>query len=535
MIDVMIRIGSSIVCACFLCATTIGMVGAMQQGGYKNDAFFRWLKRKDNLFFNRLSVLSLCLFLATAITALCFSFLGVQIALIISAVPYMTLLFVFHFSGKKYALKVPAVRTGRYCRLSGVYAFLVLCVSYAAIALLEFLSVWIDTELYSLLAYTPFAAMPLVLPFLLCLANALESVYERIRNGKFVERMGQVLDEKEMIRVGVVGSYGKTSVKNILATILSTHYDVIATAESYNTPIGIAKTVALPEFEKKQVFIAEMGARKAGDIQELCEMVKPDYAVFTGVCEQHIFTFGDLDSVWAEKSVILRCGTKKTVCGTGLKTRMDSLSEDVKSRCILIDDATVKNVRLGAKSTEFTVVLGVEELDVKTPLLGRAAVENITLAVTLAKEMGLTVEEIEKGLKTITPIPHRLQLLESDGVYILDDGYNCNPVGAKEAIEALGRFEGRKCIVTPGIVECGILEETINGVLGEEIARAKFDKVILVGDTLVGAVKDGYVTAGGEIDALASAQTLEDVKGLLAEWTKKGDAVLFLNDLPDVY
>ena len=171
----------------------------------------------------------------------------------------------------------------------------------------------------------------------------------------------------------------------------------------------------------------------------------------------------------------------------------------------------------------------------KTPLLGRAAVENITLAVTLAKEMGLTVEEIEKGLKTITPIPHRLQLLESDGVYILDDGYNCNPVGAKEAIEALGRFEGRKCIVTPGIVECGILEETINGVLGEEIARAKFDKVILVGDTLVGAVKDGYVTAGGEIDALASAQTLEDVKGLLAEWTKKGDAVLFLNDLPDVY
>ena len=101
--DVWIRIATSIVSACFLCVATVNMVGALQQGGYKNDAFFRWLKRKDNLFFNRLGVLSLCLFLATTITSLCFSFLSEKVALLLSGIPYLTLLLVFYFTGKKYS------------------------------------------------------------------------------------------------------------------------------------------------------------------------------------------------------------------------------------------------------------------------------------------------------------------------------------------------------------------------------------------------------------------------------------------------
>ena len=174
-------------------------------------------------------------------------------------------------------------------------------------------------------------------------------------------------------------------------------------------------------------------------------------------------------------------------------------------------------------------------MTVKTSLLGEAAVENIKLAVRLCLELGLTAEDIVRGIEKLKPVPHRLQLIENNGVYILDDGYNCNPRSAREAIEALKRFGGRKCIVTPGIVECGVLEERINGELGEEIAKADFDKVIFVGETLVNVVKRGYDAAGGSAEKCVKAKSLDDAKKQLSTWLQTGDAVLFLNDLPDVY
>ena len=171
----------------------------------------------------------------------------------------------------------------------------------------------------------------------------------------------------------------------------------------------------------------------------------------------------------------------------------------------------------------------------KTKLLGRSAAEDISLAATLAFEMGLTVEEITRGIAKLQPIPHRLQLIEASGAYILDDGYNCNIVGAKSALEVLSLFSGKKCVVTPGIIECGILEDELNGELGKAIAKKDFEKVILVGDTLVGAVKDGYLSGGGDKQKLFIAKTLGEAQAMLQGWMDEGDCVLFLNDLPDAY
>jgi UDP-N-acetylmuramoyl-tripeptide--D-alanyl-D-alanine ligase len=176
-----------------------------------------------------------------------------------------------------------------------------------------------------------------------------------------------------------------------------------------------------------------------------------------------------------------------------------------------------------------------ETVEMKTVLLGRMAAENIRLAAYIAIELGMTADEIVQGVEKLQPIPHRLQLIENGGIYILDDGYNCNPKGAEEAITALMRFSGRKCVVTPGIVECGVLEEKINGDLGEKLAKAGLDKTILVGNTLVGAVKKGYERAGGDMAVLEKVETLEKAQELLKEFLQEGDAVLFLNDLPDVY
>jgi UDP-N-acetylmuramoyl-tripeptide--D-alanyl-D-alanine ligase len=189
----------------------------------------------------------------------------------------------------------------------------------------------------------------------------------------------------------------------------------------------------------------------------------------------------------------------------------------------------------GSAATTFTLTVFGEKVPVTTTLLGNAAVENIRLAAQLCIELGMTADEIVRGIEKLEQVPHRLELLENNGVYILDDGYNCNPKGAEEALRALSRFVGRKCIVTPGIIECGILEEKINGELGEKIAKENLDKVILVGDTLVGTIKAAYEKAGGNMEALTIVRTLDGAKALLGEWVQKGDAILFLNDLPDFY
>ena len=314
-------------------------------------------------------------------------------------------------------------------------------------------------------------------------------------------------------------------------------YDVVATPQSFNTPIGIAKTVCGEEFSSKQVLIAEMGARKQGDIKQLCKLVKPDFAIFTGVCEQHVQSFGSEENAFLEKSEILKCGAF-SVCGEGLKARIEESFEEkyIQEAAMFAGLSQVENLQLLPTQTKFVLKLGEEKTEVCTGLLGKAAAENIALCAALAYEcLGLSVEEIASGIEKLEPVPHRLQLLKSGGAYILDDGYNANIVGAKEAIDALCRFEGGKCVVTPGIVECGVLEQKINGELGELIAKAGLDKTVHVGETLVGAVKAGYLQAGGDESKLLIVKTLEKAKEVLAQWLQAGDCVLFLNDLPDVY
>ena len=532
MFDVWSRMIASLVCSVLFCVATLQSVGALQQSGYKGSVYVSWLRKKENLFFNRLWVWALCLALVSAVTTLCFSFLGTVAALAVSAIPFSLLCGLFIFSDRKFALKVPVKRTKRLQRLFVAYWFIVAVFCYIFIAVLAFLAKWNGSPFYALIAFVPFCATPVLLPLLLCLANAIMSIFENAHNQKFIKRAGQVLDETNIIRVGVVGSYGKTSVKNILNTILSEKYDVVATPASYNTPMGVALTVTAPDFAKKQVFIAEMGARKTGDVKELCAMVKPQYAVFTGVCEQHIATFGSIENVWAEKSEILRSGAT-VVCGGTLRAAVEK--DGLQDHARFVEDTLFKDVHLQATKTQFVLCLDGKEIPVACSLLGESALENIALAVALAKEMGLTAEEIIKGIEKLTPIEHRLQLIRSGDVYILDDGYNCNPLGAAVAIKALCRFSGRKCIVTPGIVECGILEEQTNADLGAKIAKANLDLVILVGETLVTSVKNGYITAGGDGANLQVVKTLKDAQNVLAAWLTAGDAVLFLNDLPDVY
>ncbi len=542
MFEGLVRIIAALLVGCFSLVATTKLFGVMQQAGYKGKAFAKWLFKKENTYVARLSVLATLLFFSAGIVVLCFSFLGDTVALSLSAVPVLFFLLFFCIVDRRFALKVPVKYTGRVKRLAVIYFFFNACAGYALIRLCAFIGDWMTVggvaDWVLLLRYLPVAILPVLLPFLLLLANAITYPFEEGRNRRFVKKAADKIATKETIKVGIVGSFGKTSVKQILTTILSQKYKVCATPASFNTPMGIAKTAFSEGFDEAEVFIAEMGARKAGDIAELCEIVKPDYALFTGVCAQHIETFGSLEGVKKEKSAVFKSGAK-VVGGAALKedvaAEYEALSDEEKANINFLSGEEIKDLKLCFNKTKFTLGVGKESWEVDVPLLGKHSAENIALCVLLAKQMGLSREEIAKGLAEIKPVEHRLQLLEENGVYILDDAYNANERSAVEAIEALRRFEGKKIVVTPGLVETGVLEKELGNRLGETLAKANLDKVVLVGDTQVKPVQVGYEKAGGDKEKLTVCFTLEKAKEALVGELQAGDAVLFLNDLPDVY
>lgn len=522
--ETLLRVAVCLAVAPLFLAITYKLLGIMSQAGYKNGKFFAWLKRKDNLFFNRLSLLSGLMLLSVAVISLAFSFLGESVSLSLSAIPFFLFLILFVVADRKFALKVPVKATSRVKRLAVLYVFFTLCISYLVLAVLYAVEIVVDKPLYTVFSYLPFCLMPIVLPVVLALANGCIAPIENKRNQKFATRMGHVLDETQIIRVGITGSYGKTSVKNILKTLLEEKFSVVATPESYNTPIGIALTVQSEGFSKKQIFLAEMGARKRGDIKELCKIVKPDYGVLTGVCAQHVLSFGSLDEIVKEKSELIYHAKNPVVCGR-------KFYENLADKTNASESLKAENIQCFATHTAFDFTLDGKTYHAQTKLLGNGAVENIMLCITLCAKLGMTGDEIAKGIEKLAYIPHRLQLIQAGDRYILDDGYNASEESAKEAIAALKRFDGEKFVVTPGIVETGILEEEIGGKLGELLVG--LDKVILVGDTLVGAVKNGYVSAGGDVEKLVVVPTMDDVKEILK--ANAFGCVLFLNDLPDVY
>ena len=525
--------GYALILAALLFICSLKPLAILQQCAYKNGKMFKWYCRKDNLLFQRYCLLFMMIALTSGLLGVCFSFLGEDIAFRIALIPFPFFCILFYILDKKYALKVPVNETERLKRLALCYYLLSAIVLYLFIAIFNVAAYYIDLSLISVWKYVPLSLAPFAIPVLLAAANGVMSVYEGGKNKKYVTHAQDKLQKSGMIKVGITGSFAKTSVKNILSQMLREKYSVLATPASFNTPMGIAKCVNEYNGEPCEVFIAEMGARNKGDIKELCDIVQPDYSIITGVCAQHLESFKDIDTVVATKSEII-LGTKEggaVVIGKDENTL--KITTDGTCKIVWVGEEIVQDLTADCHGTAFTLACGEEKLRIKTKLLGKHTAQNIALAATLALEMGVSGEQIISACEKLDYIPHRLQVIEKDGVTILDDSYNANVKGAHEAVAVLKSFTGRKIIVTPGIVEMGVLEESANVALGA--ALVGLDEVILVGDTLVGAVKTGYLDAGGDKDCVQVVPTLQKAQEILSQIVQSGDTVLFLNDLPDVY
>ncbi len=524
----------SIVFAGLLCGCCYRLFGILQSCGYGNKRFLKWAHKKNNLVFTRHVLLALLCAFAYAVIALCFSFAGGWSAVIgISA--YIIFFSVFIWADNRVALRTPAVATARFRRLYAVLAVITAVCVYFAVTLLNYASFaysenyggyW-GAHIFEILRFCPLAVFPLMLIPLVLSANLISKVYEVPHNKRFVKKATQKLQASSIKVVGITGSYGKTSTKQILSEILKSKYRVLSTPRSHNTPMGLALSINNNNLCDYDIFIAEMGARNVGDIAELCEICRPDYSLITGICPQHLESFGSVENIVKAKGEILAFTKTEAVISADCYNMFNGCT------CKTSACGKIENLKCSPEGCTFEADINGEKIQLETALLGRHNAENIALAVTVASKLGMGAEEIKAAVKNLGFVEHRLQLIKSGNVNILDDGYNSNVKGAAAALEVLKSFSGRKIVVTPGLVELGVLEKDENRQLGASLVG--FDYIILVGETLIAPVKQGYLENGGDAEklvikpALSAAQ--EELKGYLAD----GDTVLFLNDLPDIY
>lgn len=387
--------------------------------------------------------------------------------------------------------------------------------------------------------YTYFceAAAILITPFSYGITLFVINPYFIKKNGAFIREQIKKLNSIKPIKIAITGSFGKTGCKNILTSLLLKKYRVYATQGNYNTPMGIA--LAIKEMPTNtEVFIMEFGARKKGDIAELCKLYEPDYGIIVGVTGQHLETFGSVSNIAREKCELANFIEKN--CGLVVYNADDELLSELlsdKNCCLSVgnsedDDVFISNVTESYDKTTFSIKVLSCVNDCETRLLGEHNAKNIALCVAMATNITKEYADFSTEISGLTPSEHRLQYLFLNGIHIIDDGYNANIIGVKNAIKILSLFPNKKIIVTQGIVEAGKLTKKINMEIGKEVASV-VDVAVCCGVNARPIMK-GLRQARFSGEIIKCKDTGGAVK-IMSKILTAGDAVLLQNDVPDFY
>lgn len=426
--------------------------------------------------------------------------------------------------------------------------------------------------------YPPLFALAPIFPGIVAFlfAAIITSPIEKRRNARFVTAAKTVLAARaDLIKIGVTGSYGKTTAKNLLSAFLSKEYSTCVTPGNYNTPMGIALTVRDELLADDEVFVAEMGARYRGDIRELCDIVSPSIAVITAIGTQHLETFGSEENLLVTKNELIealpadgvaifngdndgaiklydRCAKRRLISGsdeeavqklyalfsTGdrrakCKTAAGVKPTEEEVKALSRFDAFYGDICYAARGMEFTLVLNGRAARITTALLGAHVPSMIAECALTANYLGISLEKIKFAASEVKAVAHRLELLYNGDDVIIDDAYNGNEAGAQNALEVLSKFSPRiRVLITPGIVELGEHGEAANARIGE-LAAVSCDYAIFVGGN-ASALARGAKSAGMNVDNVTEVRDLDGAVEKLK--TIKGEkAVLFENDLPDNY
>ena len=344
--------------------------------------------------------------------------------------------------------------------------------------------------------------------------------------------------------IGITGSYGKTSSKNILSEILNVKYNALPTPRNLNTFNGLIMTIN--NHMDKVIFIAEMGAYVKGEIGRLCKLVRPHYGILTCIGTAHLETFGSQENIQQGKFELIESLPED---GFGILNGDDPLrlSYEIKNKVRIIwigidnEDVDVRatNIKCSASGTSFDVMIRGDKTKYhfETKLLGKHNVYNILAGIACGKEFDITIEDLQRAVKSVKPVEHRLELKKIGNFYQIDDAYNSNPVGAKNACEILKMMPGKRIVVTPGMVELGEKEFELNQIFGTQIAEVA-DIAILIGEKRTRPIKEGLLKNKFDKDKIIVFNDVREAYPYIMNISQETDEevyALFENDLPDIF
>ena len=381
-------------------------------------------------------------------------------------------------------------------------------------------------------------------PILVPLSNLINKPVEKAVQNWYINDAKRILSECPTLhKVGITGSYGKTSMKFYLDELLNSQYNTLKTPESFNTPMGVTITIRRDLKPTHEYFICEMGARRVHEIKELCGIADPHDGIITSVGPQHLETFGSIENVVNTKFELA-----DHVKAKGGKIYLNGDNELIRKKAPEYPNAVLYGLQEGNhyratdisvsdRGTEFTVTApGGETQRFSMKLLGEHNVQNVLGAIAYAHGTGIALDKLTLPVKRIAAVPHRLQLLDKGGnMTFIDDAYNSNPSGCRAALNVLGLFDACRILVTPGMVELGAKQEELNFEFGQEAAKA-CDHIVLVGKTQTVPIYNGIKDAGYDMDNVFVADSLsEALAHVNAYQTDRKKIVLLENDLPDNY
>ncbi|RLA64510.1 MAG: UDP-N-acetylmuramoyl-tripeptide--D-alanyl-D-alanine ligase [Epsilonproteobacteria bacterium] len=380
--------------------------------------------------------------------------------------------------------------------------------------------------LFAIFIAVAFKHFAVVLPLFLAYFVSL-FIEKMLFNGFKVKAQKKIESMDEMLVVGITASYGKTSIKNYIEHLLKAKYKTYATPRSVNTLSGVMKDVNDDLPKDTEVYVVEMGARGEGDIAEISTFVNPHYAVVGKIGPAHIEYFRTMENIRNTKMEILQTNRLKRAwihesASVKPESNVHTFGENLNLDIRTITPApkfVIENVEATLESTSFTL----EGVQYSASILGAFNAMNLAAAVFVAKELGLSDEQIQKGLSTLKAVDHRLQRIDAGGKVILDDSFNGNIDGMMASFDLATRYEGRKVVITPGLVE---VDDELNVEVAKR-ANEVFDVVVVTGDLNYAIFKD-YV----EADKLVKLATKGEMEAMLVEQTKAGDLILFANDAP---
>ena len=347
--------------------------------------------------------------------------------------------------------------------------------------------------------------------------------------------------DPSLIRIGITGSFGKTTTKNIMQAMVSQQYNSLMTPASYNTPMGITRTIREMLKPIHQVFVCEMGADHVGDIRELMEFVNPSIGVVTSIGPQHLNTFGCQENITKEKMNVIEMLPQDGfgvmnydnpfIRGWNVKNKVATATYGIHYEKV---DYRAVDITYTSTGSSFTVVHGKERIRLETKLLGELNILNILSAVAVARYLGISWQTIARAVSAMQQVEHRLELKKINGYRFIDDAFNANPTGSAMALEVLSMMPGARYIVTPGMIDLGEKQEEVNHRFGT-LMKDRVDEVILVGRIQTAPIYAGLMESGFDMEHVKVVDKVSEAFDIVYSTASRQDTILLENDLPDAF